>query len=185
MYANIEPSGCSVRRGAVQLRIDLFMNESDSRYLEHYVHVIDENSAEYKSGYKGNVIDGEPVDKTAYNKWLERLPKKWQNNSFHSHFIQISPDTTDSEIKNLIQSVLDIIGSEYDKCGDTIQAARQISTSYKPFDVVAKEEKKVIDELREKGSSGLVDNNTCLLLTRSALRVLDVINKKDSFRTIK
>jgi len=35
MYAEIEPTGCSVRRGAVQLRIDLFLDEKDAQYEEY------------------------------------------------------------------------------------------------------------------------------------------------------
>lgn len=185
MYAKIEPTGCSVRRGAVQLRIDLFLEPFEPRYAEHYVQAVDEGSKAFKNGYKGRMKDGEPVDPDDYNKWLNGLPKKWQNNPFHSHFIQMSPDATDEEIQRQIKTVLDTIGDEHTKHGDVIQAARRVSTHYRPFDVVAKEEKKVTDELREKGSSGLVDSDTCLLLTRSALRGLQIASNKDSFMVVK
>ena len=37
MYAVIEPTGCSVRRGAVQIRIDLFEDDKDAPFHSHFI----------------------------------------------------------------------------------------------------------------------------------------------------
>ena len=93
MYAKIEGSGCDIRKGKVQIRIAMYLEPGDARYDERHVHVLDVNSKKYKKGYLGEVdIDDVPVDMVDYDNWLDSLPKIWQDNTFHNHFIYIDPD---------------------------------------------------------------------------------------------
>lgn len=108
MYAKIEPSGCGVRHGMVEIRICFYLEPDDYGYDKHYVNVVDVSSPEYLAGYKGKVNEiGQPIDYTDYKKWLDTLPHVWQNNPFHNHFIKVEPDTTDNEIQALAKSYLE------------------------------------------------------------------------------
>lgn len=120
MYAKIEPSGISVRRGAVQLRIDIF----------------DDNDI-----------------------------------SLHGYFIQVSPDVTDEEIYKLVN-----------ECLLCYQSKKKIKkTNYKPFDVLAPIEELVFVSLRKGDKPSLIGNSMSEHLIRSAIKGLDIINRKDDF----
>lgn len=108
--ARIEPTGISVRKGRVQLRFCFYLNPTDARYEEHHIQV----PVIPEEGYPGKMVAGEngtgekvPLDRDDYDAWFEGLPKKWQNNPFHNHFVRVSPDATDNEIKQLMQNSLD------------------------------------------------------------------------------
>jgi hypothetical protein len=95
MYFKIEKSGCSEQKGLVQVRYDLFLDEGDYNYNEHYVQV----AVLPASGYPGNVDErGIPTDLVDFEKWINSLEKIWQNNPFCCHFCQFEPDVTDEEI---------------------------------------------------------------------------------------
>lgn len=99
MIARIEPAGISVRRGKVQIRFSFYLELGDARYEEHYVQV----SIFPPEGYPGEVGNaGNPTDMDAYNEWVESLPKVWQNNPFHNHFVRVGPDVRDGEIHQLM-----------------------------------------------------------------------------------
>ena len=103
MYVRVEPSGCCERKGMVQVRFSMYLEPTDYGYDKHCVQlpVIPEE------GYQGKVDEmGEPVDIEDYNKWLDGLPKEWQNNPFHNHFIYVEPDTTDKEILDIGEAFL-------------------------------------------------------------------------------
>lgn len=103
MIAIIEPTGISVRRGKVQLRLSFYLEPGDARYDEHHVQV----SVIPPEGYLGEVDDeGNATDMDAYNEWLESLPKVWQNNPFHNHMERVSPDVEDAEIADLLRDGL-------------------------------------------------------------------------------
>lgn len=120
MYAKLEPSGISVRRGAVQLRID-FCDDKD--------------------------------------------------NILHSHFVQVSPDTDDEKILKLMKDCL--------KDFENKRSIRR--TNYKPFDVFAPIEEMVFVSLRKGKKPRLGDNKMSDLLVKSAVKGLDIGNRKDSF----
>lgn len=96
----VEPSGCHIHKGKVQVRFSFYLEPSDARYSEHHV----QRPIIPPEGYQGEMTtEGKrhPVDIDDYNNWRESLPKKWQNNPFHNHFIFVEPDTTDEEIMDV------------------------------------------------------------------------------------
>lgn len=103
-YAKIESSGCTVQKGKVQLRFSFYLEPDDPRYEEYHIQV----PIIPPEGYQGEVSARDrPVDTDDYNQWRESLPKEWQNNPFHNHFVYVDPDTTDTEIKQLMAESLD------------------------------------------------------------------------------
>lgn len=107
--AKIEPTGCEVRKGKIKLRISLFLEPTDPRYEEHHIQVPIIPPEGYPE-YTGELdAQGNPVDEEdylqywrGYNQWLESLPKEWQNNPFHNHFVYVDADITETEIKQLM-----------------------------------------------------------------------------------
>ena len=107
MYIKVEPSGCCERKGMVQIRLCMYLDPTDYGYERHYVNVIDTNSAAYLKGYKGEVdAMGRPIDQADYDSWFNSLPKVWQNNPFHNHFVYVEPDITDIEIMQIGEAFL-------------------------------------------------------------------------------
>ena len=95
MYFKVENSGCSVRKGRVQIRYSLFLDKTDYGYDKHYVEV----PIIPAEGYQGDVDkNGMPTNQTDYGKWWSELPTEMQHNPFHNHFVQVEPDITDVEI---------------------------------------------------------------------------------------
>lgn len=209
MRAVIEPTGTSVRRGAVQIRIDLFLDEQDARYNECHLWVVDTDSAEYKAGYSGSTMpdweykvdeEGHPLDEeeykrwkaeydlatTEYQAWQDSLPHKWQDAPFHSHFIQLTPDATDEDVKKEVRKVLDGFGSEYEKNGDLVAYYhRNKKRHYAPFNVDAKTEALVFNALREGKVPQIVGETMSKHLVRSAIKGLDIAARKDEFKAVR
>lgn len=106
--AKIEPTGCCVYKGKVQLRFNFYLEPGEPRYKEHYIQV----PIIPEEGYIGEVdTEGYPVDMEGYNNWLESLPKKWQNNPFHNHFVYVAASSTDNEIRQLLtESLVEFLG---------------------------------------------------------------------------
>jgi hypothetical protein len=105
MFFKVEKSGCSERKGLVQVRYDLYLEEADDRYSEHYVQV----PVIPEGGYKGDVDErGRPKDPVDYQNWLDGLDKIWRVNSFCCHFCQFEPDVTDEEILFVGELALDM-----------------------------------------------------------------------------
>ena len=98
MYVRVEPTGCCERRGLVQVRFCMYLDTDDYGYERHHIQapVIPEG------GYTGGVdVDGMPTKMRRYQKWLDKLPKVWQCNPFHNHYIHIKPETSDEEIMDI------------------------------------------------------------------------------------
>jgi len=75
-----------------------------------------------EEGYPGKVDkDGNPKDMDDYNTWIESLPKVWQNNSFHNHFVYVDPDITDAEIVLLLRDSLDEFGAIWSSGEDILK----------------------------------------------------------------
>lgn len=95
-YAKLEPTGCGVFKGKIQLRISMYLELGDYGYERHHVQL----PVIPSGGYPGPVSkSGEPLDMTDYETWLAGLPKVWQNNPFHNHFIFVDSQTTDQDIR--------------------------------------------------------------------------------------
>lgn len=103
MYVKVEPSGCCERKGLVQIRFCMYLDEGDYGYNAHHVQV----PVIPEEGYQGEVDEeGVPKDWKDYQKWIDSLPKIWQTNPFHNHFIYVEPDTTDNEIMDIGEAFL-------------------------------------------------------------------------------
>ena len=95
MFVKIEPSGCCERKGLVQIRLSMYLDEGDYGYDKHYIQV----PVMPSEGYLGKVGErGQPADIDDYNRWIGSLPKIWQLNPFHNHFIYVEPEVSDEEI---------------------------------------------------------------------------------------
>ncbi len=91
MFVKIEPSGCCERRGMVQIRLCMYLDSKDYGYEKHYVQVPERS-----------LIEDEAKDP----KLADKVPKVWQNNPFHNHFIQVEPDTSEKEIMDIAEAFL-------------------------------------------------------------------------------
>lgn len=210
MYAVIETSGCSVRRGAVQIRIDLFLEPGDLKYDEHHLWVVDTDSDAYKAGFHGAALpnwdykaddNGHYLNKDEYDRWKaefdrhmfeyqawqDSLPHKWQDAPFHSHFVQLSPDVTDAEIQKILKNVADEFGAEWNKGSDLGQYwnRKPKKKVYAPFKVDAPFEALVFDALREGKTPALVGENMSAHLVRCAVKGLDIAARKDEFKAVR
>lgn len=103
MFVKVEPSGCCERKGMVRIRFCMYLELDDYGYDKHHVQV----PVIPEAGYPGKVDSlGQPIDMEDCNKWLDSLPKVWQNNPFHNHFIYAEPDVTDEEIRDIGEAFL-------------------------------------------------------------------------------
>ena len=103
MFVKVEPTGCCERKGMVQIRFCMYLEPSDYGYEKHYVQV----PIIPEGGYPGEVDEmGNPIDIEDYNKWLDTLPKAWQTNPFHNHFIYVEPDISDEDIMDIGEAFL-------------------------------------------------------------------------------
>ncbi len=98
MYAKIDPSGCYEFHGNVRIRFAFYLEPGDARYDECRVQV----PVVPAGGYPGAVDQtGNPVDQGDYDRWHDSLPRIWRDNPFHNHFVCVSPDVSDTEVKSL------------------------------------------------------------------------------------
>ena len=82
----------------------MYLDKGDYGYKTHYVEMPVMNEGKDYPGKRDE--NGWPVDMDELNKWTATLPKAWQNNPFHNHFIYIEPDTTDEEIMEIAEAFL-------------------------------------------------------------------------------
>jgi len=78
-----------------QIKICFYLHPGDARYNEHHVNM----PVIPQSGYPGKKDGrGRPESEDDFRSWIDSLPKKWQTNPFHNHFIRVPLDATDEEI---------------------------------------------------------------------------------------
>lgn len=153
--AKIEKTGISVRNGKVQIRFSFYLEPSEAKYEEHHVQVPDLSH----EVYPGKIDEfGNPVDMEDYNKWLDGLPKIWQNNPFHNHFIRVSSGTTDSEITKLMQDSLNEFYGIWSGDKDILKVWKA--------------------EPETPGDTSTENIEAC------ELKALDIISRADSFREV-
>ena len=112
MYFKVEKTGCTERKGMVQIRYCLYLDPVDYGYDKHYVEV----PIIPEEGYMGKVDEeGTPVDPKAYDLWYDSLPTEMQLNPFHNHFVQVGPTITDKEIKYVGELALLMAKEKWDK----------------------------------------------------------------------
>jgi hypothetical protein len=106
-YVKIEPSGCCINKGNIQVRLSMYLEPTDPRYSEHHVFVVDTTSKEYLAGYQGKLdAEGSPVDQADYDKWVDGLPHVWRDNPFNNHFIYVDGSVSTTEILEQAQDYL-------------------------------------------------------------------------------
>lgn len=129
-FVKLEPSGCVIHKGNIQVRLSMYLEPADARYSEHHVFVVDETSPEWLKGYPGEVktipvsqlsleTNGSwtilsedqgqvtiPADQADYDAWLAGLPHIWRDNPFHNHFIYVDGSATDAQIQKQAQDYL-------------------------------------------------------------------------------
>ncbi len=102
----IEPSGCVIHKGKIQIRLSMYLDPIDPRYSEHHVYVVDETSQKWKNGYKGaKNPDGSPIQ-ADYDAWIASLPHVWRDNPFNNHFIYVDADIPVADVKSQAQAYL-------------------------------------------------------------------------------
>ena len=92
MFVRVEPSGCCERKGLVQIRFCMYLDEGDYGYDIHHIQVPERPLTEKE---------------ISNPKLAEKVKKVWQTNPFHNHFIYVEPDTSDEEIMNIGQAFLE------------------------------------------------------------------------------
>lgn len=106
-YAVVNKSGCGVHKGNCQIRLDFYLESEAPRYNERYLYLVDVTSVKYLTGYLGKVDEeGNPINQEDYDNWWESLPRVWENTPFHSHFVYLSADFTQEDIKREIETHL-------------------------------------------------------------------------------
>lgn len=91
MYVKVEPSGCVGRHGLVQIRFCMYLDEGDYGYDVHHIQVPERPLTE---------------EELADPALADLVPKVWQNNPFHNHFIYVKPETTDKVIMDIGEAFL-------------------------------------------------------------------------------
>ena len=144
MFVKVEPSGCCERRGMVQVRLSMYLDEGDYGYEKHHIQV----PVIPEGGYPGKWdAEGSPVDTKDFDKWLKKLPKVWQNNPFHNHFIQVEPDTTDEEIMDIAEAFLHEAGIKW-STNSKLDLVNDSLPFRKPKDIDAKRMKDCEDKVK-------------------------------------
>lgn len=99
----IEQSGCCERKGKRQIRICFYLDPQDVRYEEHHVHV----PVSPESGYPGEKDEhGSAKSAEHFRAWVDALPKKWQTNPFHNHFLYMPLNVTGEEIAEVAHALM-------------------------------------------------------------------------------
>lgn len=117
MFYKIEKSGCNVRKGLVEVRYDLYLDEKDYNYLAHYVDVPDIPD--------GETFDGKMDD---YKAWADTFPKKKQHNPFCCHFCQFNSAVTDEEILYVGELALDMAYKNW--CKDNLLLNKNLAVKF-------------------------------------------------------
>ena len=94
MYFKVNPTGCSERKGLVEVRFDCYLDPTDPGYAEHHVTV-----PVISGDYPGKVDEmGVPAGMDDYQKWLDSFPTETRDNPFCCHFRCFEPDVTDADL---------------------------------------------------------------------------------------
>jgi hypothetical protein len=146
----IEPTGCCVHKGKGQLRLSFYLEPDDPRYEEHHIQV----PIIPEEGYPGEVdAEGAPVDQEHYDSWLESLPKQWQDNPFHNHFVFVDANASDAEIKQLLLESLEEFFSIWAEGEDILRAwkSRPLKSKkrFEPGDLSESNEKKCLSKVED------------------------------------
>lgn len=91
MYVKIDPSGCTERKGLVQVRFAMYLDPGDYGYDVYHVQVPE------------RALTEEELDDPAL---ADLVPLKWQTNPFHNHFIYVEPETLDKNIMDIGEAFL-------------------------------------------------------------------------------
>jgi len=123
MYVKVEPSGCTERKGLVQVRFCMYLDEDDYGYNIHHIQVPERELTK---------------EELADSELAKKVPKVWKNNPFHNHFIYVEPDTTDEEIMDIGEAFLHEAYTKW-ACGGGLDLKNSPVAFHIPTDGVRKE----------------------------------------------
>lgn len=85
--------------GNIAVKLEFYLDPADYGYEQTYVSVSDFTGATYKGKLDK---DGQPRNPEDYQAWMDSLPRKWQLNPFHNHFIYLPPDYANKDVEREI-----------------------------------------------------------------------------------
>lgn len=91
MFVKVEPSGCCERKGMVQVRLCLFLDEGDYGYEKTLLTVPERELTK---------------EELADKELAAKVPTKQVRVPFHNHFIYVAPTTTDKAILDIGEGFL-------------------------------------------------------------------------------
>lgn len=97
MLAKFVPSGTHIKNGYLEVRIDLFPDNTRGTYAIHY---IDRPTIPPEGIPEG--LEGEE-----YETWINGLPTHKELNPCLCHCLKVSEDTTKLELQSIIQGIFD------------------------------------------------------------------------------
>jgi hypothetical protein len=103
MQIKFEPSGTSVHKDQLKIRLDLFPDVGEKSYTQNYVNV----PVIPVGGYPGKVdAMGQPVNQKQYDTWLAGLPRIWQLNPCLSVFVGVDANVTKTLLSEYVNDIL-------------------------------------------------------------------------------
>jgi hypothetical protein len=103
MQIKFEPSGTSVHKDQLKIRLDLYPDVGEKSYAQNYVNV----PVIPVGGYPGKVdAMGQPVNQKQYDTWLAGLPRIWQLNPCLSVFVGVDANVTKLLLSEYIGDIL-------------------------------------------------------------------------------
>lgn len=105
MFVKIEPTGTCKLDNFVQIRLSMYLDEGDYGYEKHHVQVPVASPDDDKKLSE--------MDSAEAKKFIESLPKVWQLNPFHNHFITVKPELSNDEIMDIAEAFLNEAGVKW------------------------------------------------------------------------
>ena len=100
--------------GMINVSADFYLEEDDEGYEKYISEHLVSLPIIPEGGYPGKVNEeGNPVDQSDYDKWIQSLPTVQQLNSFCNHSIQFEYDVTEEEILWCFEFALGITARNY------------------------------------------------------------------------
>lgn len=97
----IEPTGCVIKRGLIQVRYDFYLEPDDYNYDLMW---IDEPIIPPGTIWPSAKATDE--EKKTFYDWIDTLPTQRVNAAFHGYLAYFPPDVTDQEIKDTGETLL-------------------------------------------------------------------------------
>lgn len=101
------PTGTSVHKQALQVRLDIFPESTEKSYAKNYVSLpVFPNPSAPLGGYPGKIVDGSPQNQAQYDNWVASLPHIWQLNPALCVFVTVPQNIDKALLGQWIDGVL-------------------------------------------------------------------------------